>query len=192
MPRQPRIDIGGEVYHIINRSNARVKIFDTDKDYQLFEKLLQDAQEITDMRIFAYCIMPTHIHIVLRQEQDNGISSFMSNILNSYTRYFNIKHNRKGPLWEGRFKSVLIENDEYLLHLTRYIHLNPSTSNIVKDPTEWNHSSYHEYLKDTSIQNPMCSFGDYIDIKPNEYKNFVEDRIAYQKELKLIKSLLLD
>jgi putative transposase len=78
--------------------------------------------------------MPTHIHLVLRQLKDGGISKFMSNILNSYSRYFNIKHNRKGPLWEGRFRKVLVGSDEQLLHLTRYVHLNPVTACLVDKP----------------------------------------------------------
>src|SRR3990167_9648627 len=80
------------------------------------------------VQVIAYCLMPTHIHLILRQLTDKGISKYMSDFLNSYTKYFNTLHKRKGPLWESRFKNVLVETDNQLLHLTRYIHLNPVTA----------------------------------------------------------------
>jgi putative transposase len=142
--------------------------------------------------IIAFCIMPTHLHLILKQLKDNGITGFMGNLLNSYSRYFNIKHNRKGPLWEGRFKKVLVENDEYLLHLTRYLHLNPVTAGLVDSPMDWQASSFQEYISGANIKNKLCSFGDLLDITPLVYKKFVEDRISYQRELAKIKDLLLE
>ncbi len=78
--------------------------------------------------------MPTHIHLILKQLKEDGISAYMSKILNSYTCYFNRRTKRKGPLWESRFKRVEVTSDEQLLHLTRYIHLNPVTAHIVEEP----------------------------------------------------------
>ena len=116
----------------------------------------------------------------------------MNNILNSYSRYFNLKHRRKGPLWEGRFKRILVRNDEQLLHLTRYIHLNPTTSYLVNRPEEWNWSSFKEYIRDASANDGICGYSNVLDINPSSYKKFVEDRISYQRELAKIKDLLLD
>jgi len=143
------------------------------------------------VEIIAYCIMPTHLHLTLKQLKENGVSTFMSNILNSYARYFNTKHERKGPLWEGRFKSVLVETDEQLLHLTRYIHLNPATACLVDKPEEWPVSSYREYLSSTDSSR-LCKYDDILDIEPKDYKEFVEDRISYQRESAKIKHLFLD
>jgi len=143
------------------------------------------------VEVIAYCIMPTHLHLTLKQLKENGVSTFMSNILNSYARYFNTKHERKGPLWEGRFKSVSVETDEQLLHLTRYIHLNPATACLVDKPEEWPVSSYREYLSRTD-NSRICKYDDILDIKPKDYKEFVEDRISYQRELAKIKHLFLD
>ena len=78
------------------------------------------------MEIICYCLMPNHLHLLLRQLMDGGISKFMSNFANSYTRYFNTKSKRKGPVFEGKFKAKRIETDEQLLHLSRHIHLNSS------------------------------------------------------------------
>jgi putative transposase len=116
----------------------------------------------------------------------------MSTILNSYTRYFNTKHKRKGPLWESRFKSVLVETDEQLLHLTRYIHLNPVTAFLVDKPEEWKASSYNEYLLKVSGSDRTCNYDGILDIEPSSYRKFVEDRISYQRELAKIKELLIE
>jgi putative transposase len=144
------------------------------------------------VEIIAFCLMPTHIHLVVKQLCDNGISKFMNNTLNSYTRYFNTKYKRKGPLWVGRFKRVLVETDTQLLHLTRYVHLNPTTANLVRKPQQWAYSSYKEYLGKGKGEGRISVPRGAIDISPRDYKKFVEDRRSYQKDLGIIKSFLLD
>lgn len=157
--------------------------------YNYFDSLAKDQQKVVE--IIAYCLMPTHIHLVLKQLKTNGISTYIRNSLNGYSRYFNIHHKRKGPLWEARFKNVLIETNEQLLHLTRYIHLNPVTAGLVKKPEKWVHSSYLEYLQDEK-RRQFCSYDHLLQITPKMYKKFVEERIDYQKELGKIKNLCLD
>lgn len=211
-----------QVYHIFNRSIAEYQIYYNEFDFQRMLYLLQYFQikepplsfsaymrlEIVQkegfekcfvtiakdqtkiIQIIAYCLMPTHIHLILKQTSSFGISTFMSNILNSYTRYFNIKHHRKGPLWEGKFQNILVESDEQLLHLTRYIHLNPTTASLVKKPQDWKFSSYNEYLN--NVTHPICQFEDSLEIHRKEYKDFIEDRIAYQQELAKIKKIILE
>ena len=142
------------------------------------------------VHIIAYCIMPTHVHLILKQVNDNGISLYMKNVFDSYTRYFNSKYQRKGTLWESKFKSVHVESNEQLLHLTRYIHLNPTTAGIVKEPEEWPYSSYMEYLNKSNEK--ICNYEDCLDMDMNDYKNFVDDRKDYQRELALIKHLSLE
>jgi putative transposase len=210
----------GQTYHIFSRSIAGFKIFNSENEYarivevfayykqgrpiipySQFVKLSDDAQGnilkknsthqcIVD--IIAYCVMPTHIHLILKQLTNDGISVYLKNILNSYTRYFNTKHKRKGPLWEGRFKSVLVSDDEYLLHLSRYVHLNPTTSHLVDRPEDWKYSSLCEYLSDSSKDGGICKFNEVLEIVPADYKSFVEDRIAYQRELHIIGRHLLE
>jgi len=157
--------------------------------FDLFDSLTKDHPKL--IQIIAYCLMPTHIHLILKQLQNNGISIFLNNTLNSYTRYFNTCHKRKGPLWEQRFKNILVENDEQLLHLTRYIHLNPVTAMLVNNPEEWQFSSFSEYLG-INKQKSLCLFDDLLKISPQEYKKFVNERIDYQKWLKKIKDLCLE
>jgi len=210
----------GYLYHICTKSIAGYIIFRSHEDYSrmkemmkyyaldnppvrfsLYQKLvlagnIGSFQELSsnDKRllvdIIAYCIMPTHIHLVLCQLKDDGISLYMKNLLDSYTRYFNIKNNRKGPLWQGRFKSILIQTDEQLLHLTRYIHLNPTSDSLVDKPEDWKCSSYNEYLNNPG--DALCSFSKYIEINPESYKTFVDTRKDYQERLSEIKHLCLE
>lgn len=156
--------------------------------FECFAPIAQDQTKI--VQIIAYCLMPTHIHLILKQLSPSGISIFMSNVLNSYTRYFNVKHKRKGPLWESKFQNVLVNKDEQLLHLTRYIHLNPTSASLANKPQGWEFSSYNEYLGSTNY--PICQFDDLLNIQSAEYKKFAQDRIAYQRELAIIKKQLID
>jgi len=115
----------------------------------------------------------------------------MGNILKSYSLYFNSMNNRKGPLWENRFRNVLVKTDEQLLHLTRYLHLNPVTAYLVEKPEYWEYSSCHEYLGNTT-QTRICEFEEFIEIKQDEYKEFMNSRIDEQRDSARIKSLILD
>lgn len=211
-----------EIYHIVNRSIAGYTIFNNNEEFfrmlsairyyqrekpeisfsKFFEPdndrkksfsdftILKNKERLVD--IISYCLMPTHFHLILKQLVDNGISTFINNVANSYSRYFNLKHKRKGPLWEGRFKSILVKSDEQLLHLTRYIHLNPVTAFILNDPGKWPMSSYNEYLSNTDEANRICDYHTILSIEPSAYRKFVEDRISYQRELANIKKLLLE
>ncbi len=209
----------GNIYHIFTKSIAGFEIFRSDSDYERMRTLLKyynvekpplkfsAIAERKDMRlsllyddiadgelvgIISYCFMPTHIHLILKQVKERGISIFMSNVLNSYTRYFNIKTKRKGPLWESRFKSVLVTTDEQLLHLTRYVHLNPTTANLVNEPNDWDFSSYREFLGEIEIEDSICNHSKFLDIEPETYKEFVSSRINIQQELAKIKGLCLE
>lgn len=156
----------------------------------MIKTISKDKDSLVQM--IAYCLMPTHLHFILKQLSKKGITDYMKDILNSYTRYFNIKHKRKGPLWESRFKSVLVDSDEQLLHLTRYIHLNPVTAQLVDRPEKWDFSSYREYLSKVNDYVSICQFDDILEIKPSSYRQFVNDRISYQRELAKIKNLQID
>lgn len=170
-------------YFIRHRATADLGFF------QMFDPIAKDEENI--VQIIAYCLMPTHIHLILKQLKDKGISTYLSNASNAYARYFNTCHKRKGPLWEGEFKNVLAENNDQLLHLTRYIHLNPVTALLVEKPEDWSHSSYLEYLGSDNVRQ-FCNHENILEIDPKNYQAFVEDRIDYQKELAKIKKLSID
>ncbi|MBI2095200.1 MAG: transposase [Candidatus Omnitrophica bacterium] len=143
------------------------------------------------VQILAYCIMPTHFHLVLKQLKADGITKFIGNLQNSYSRFFNTKRKRKGPLWVGRFKNVRVETDEQLLHLTRYVHLNPVTASLVTQPEDWAASSFQEYLGAANGRR-ICDYEGVLEINGKDYAAFVKDQADYQKQLARIKKHLLD
>lgn len=155
-----------------------------------FATIAKDKEKL--VQIIAYCLMPTHLHLIVKMLSEKGISKYINKILNSYTRFFNEKHRRRGPLWESRFKSVLVKTDEQLLHLTRYLHLNPTTAKLVNHPKDWDFSSYKEYISKENKAASICQFSEMLDIRPTSYRKFVNDRIGYQRELAKIKSLVMD
>lgn len=144
------------------------------------------------IKIIAYCIMPTHIHLLVQQIEDKGIETYMGRILNAYTRYYNSKTNRIGPLWQGRYKNVHIETNELLLHINRYIHLNPVTSYLCDKPKDWFASSYNEYINLTNQKFCLCTYNDLIDISQDKYIEFVDNQIDYQRSLSLLKKYTLE
>jgi len=134
------------------------------------------------IKILSYCVMPDHYHLLIKF-YSYGLSKYISDVENSYTRYFNIKYKRKGPLWQTRYKHVKIINNEQLLHVSRYIHLNPVTNKLVDKPEDWVFSSYKHFITNNNINDVT-----EISIKSSKkYKRFVEDQIDYQRRLKLIK-----
>jgi len=208
------------VYHVVTRSIAKYKVFNDPQDfarmvdilrlyryrdftikYSMFSRQPEKIQKATrsslsgspkSVEIIAYCIMPTHLHLAIKQLTDKGISKYIAKVLNSYTRYFNYVHKRKGPLWEGKFRNIPVNDDDQLLHLTRYIHLNPSSAKLVDAPEEWEYSSYSEYINRKKDEDKIASYRDLIDIAPSDYRKFVDERIEYQRELSKIKSILLE
>lgn len=154
------------------------------------EQISEDKDEL--VQIIAYCLMPTHIHLILKQLKANGISNYMRKVLDGYSRYFNLTHKRKGPLWESKFQNVLVVTDKQLLHLTRYLHLNPVTTHLIDKPEDWAFSSYNEYLGEIKDSRTLCQFDDVLEIKPSIYRKFVNDQISYQRELAKIKKLMID
>lgn len=140
--------------------------------------------------------MPNHFHFLLKQVAPDGLKTFISNVQNAYAKYYNISNERSGPLFQSVFKAVRIETDEQLLHVSRYIHLNPSTNYLVEinNLASYPWSSFRCYLsKDSSIY-------DFVNTKEilayfkgkDKYNDFVFDQAAYQRELERVKHLILE
>lgn len=173
-------------------SYSRFLGLSTEERAYILENLKQKREFLVE--IITYCLMPNHFHFLLKQVVDNGISKFMGNFINSYTRFFNTKHERSGQLYSGRFKAVRIETDMQLLHVSRYIHLNPYTSYVVKtlhDLETYPYSSFNDYINQR--ESDPGSKGIILDhFKKQSYKQFVFDQAEYQKTLGHIKHLVLD
>ena len=139
MPRAPRIDVGNEIYHVINRGNGRNAIFHKKEDYRHFEALLSEASKRSNMRIFAYVLMPNHWHLVLYPRNDGDLSLFMQWLTLTHTQQYRV-HTQTigdGHLYQGRYKSFLVQNDRYLLGLIRYVERNPLRAKLVGRAESW-------------------------------------------------------
>lgn len=214
--------IPNEVYHVFNRSIARLPIFIERSDYGRvldlinyyrfsrpplrfshykrlsverkieFEKLFM-VNKNSMLEILAYCIMPNHFHFLLRPKKNNAVSDFMRNLQNSYSKYFNTRRGRTGSLFQFMFKAVRMETDQQLLHVSRYIHLNPATSYLreIKDLDTYEWSSFKDYISNVkSFVNREIVLGNFR--SKLEYRKFVFDQAEYQRELNKIKHLLLE
>jgi len=206
----------GEIYHVFNKSISNYGIFkDLDNSQRflnIFEYynnslMLKSFSDFTKGKIFSYqniiyplensnckvltyCIMPDHYHFLLKILNNRSISKLVGKVENSFTRYFNIKFDRKGPLWQNSFKAVEIRSNEQLLHVSRYIHLNPTTSRLVDNPEDWIFSSYKDFITDKKLL--IDSMAEISINDANDYKQFVENNIEYQRDLKHIKKLILE
>lgn len=148
MPHRDIPLVAGEYYHVYNRGNNRQDIFFEEENYIFFlrrlrEHLVQPAAPF--VTLVAYCLMPNHFHLIL-QPQDDDLSHHMQLFGISYTKAINKRYDRVGALFQGQFRAKRIDRNEYLLHLSRYIHLNPVRAGLVKRPEDWAFSSYREYL----------------------------------------------
>lgn len=161
------------------------------KRIQLLNSLLTSQAQVD---ILVFCLMPNHFHILVKQTADAGISRFVSKFCDSYSKYFNIKHDRVGPLFQGPFKAVRVESEEQLIHLSRYIHLNPVSSFLIKeselDTYSW--SSLPEYLKPQGNTLSNTRFIGGLFTSPGKYRDFVHNQIDYAQKMGHIKHLAFD
>ena len=212
----------GETYHVFNRGVEKRTIFTDRREYNHFINLIDyyrfsnvpirfsqyqlrskndrstlftkiKSSGLARVEVFAYCLMPNHFHFILKQVRDGGISSFMSDICNSHSRYFNIKHSRVGPLFQGPFKAIRVETEDQLIHLSRYVHLNPTSAFLIDEESldgyPW--SSLPEYLTSRiRIINPEPIMSTF---KTREkYHQFVHDNIDFSRTIAKIKHAAID
>lgn len=215
MASRPIPFVNDSIYHLVNRGVEKRDIFLNRGDYQRFIDSMFHYQtknpikfslsrnkntpqgwknEGSDIiKLLSYCLMPNHFHMLVKQTIDGGITRFMSQVQNSYTRSFNTKYKRIGPLFQGPFKAVLIETDEQLVHVSRYIHLNPVVSNLTKTPEQYEWSSYKIYLGLEGNQQKIETNDISLFFKtPESYKDFVTDHIDYARTLESLKHKSID
>lgn len=214
MPGRKTVFANDHFYHVFNRGVEKRNIFVNTRDFKRFlqtvyyyqfegpkpkfsrlneagfESFKPDPKQKL-VEIICYCLMPNHFHFLLKQMKDDGISKFISQLSNSYTKYFNTKNNRIGALLQGVFQAVLIETDEQLVHVSRYIHLNPVVSLLVKDPSEYPWSSYKEYSTEAK---GICDTTPILNLFPSkeDYAKFVLDQADYGTTLEILKHKAID
>lgn len=159
MSRPLRIEFPGAFYHVMNRGGGRKNIFHNSSHYELFYDLLGKAHDQFKIEIHAFCLMSNHYHLLIRTPIPN-LSKAMGFINGLYTQKYNKLEKTDGPLFRGRFKSILVEIDSYLMELSRYIHLNPVKAKLVQNPYDYRWSSYPCYLN--RIHGPKWLYIDEI------------------------------
>jgi putative transposase len=142
MARRPRLVLPAIPLHIIQRGNNRIPCFASEADYLVYLTLLQQYAALTACQIHAYVLMTNHVHLLLSSGCTTGASALMRRLGQHYVQYFNRRHQRSGTLWEGRFRSCLVDHERYLLTCQRYIELNPVRAGMVQDPATYPWSSY--------------------------------------------------
>ncbi len=125
----------GYYYHVYNRGCNRERLFVNDENYLFLLKRAKSYLSEYPLSVIAYCLMPNHYHFLCRPEEDDSLSRYIQRLFNSYTQAFNKQQGRSGTLFEGRYKSILVDTDEYVIHLCRYIHVNPVRAGLVRDPS---------------------------------------------------------
>lgn len=208
MPYRTVPFVTGYYYHLYNRGLSKKAIFSTPRTYQRFintfsyyqiqnpkpkfslyypSSLYKIDPTKKIVEILCYCLMPNHFHLLVKQVQDNGISEFIRKFIHSYTKYWNTKCENQGPLMSAMCKAVLVESDEQLLHLSRYIHLNPLVSGLVKDLRDYPWSSYSAFTKNCSpstvSQDKILQFFK----STQDYENFISDQADYGRTLEILK-----
>ena len=149
MPRLPRQKSDSGIYHIMLRGINQQGIFEDDEDYFKFVETLENYKAVSGYKVFAYCLMSNHIHILIKVEKED-LDFIMKRIAGSYVYWYNWKYYRKGHLFQDRFKSEPIEDDSYFLTVLRYIHQNPIKADIVKSIDDYRFSSYNDYIDEES------------------------------------------
>lgn len=145
MARRPRVDVEGYFYHVLNRANAKQIIFKSQKDYQFFESTLTEAIEKFQVRLIAYCIMPNHFHLVLYCDKDGEIQKCMQWLTVTHTQRLHVRNSTigHGHIYQGRYKSFVVETDVYLNILLKYVEQNPLRANLVQNLKQWRWGSYY-------------------------------------------------
>lgn len=143
MARFPRLNIPFVPQHIVQRGNNRQACFYTDKDFTFYLSKLTEAAQTFEVKIHAFILMTNHVHLLATPSTNDGVSRMMQCLGRNYVRYINITYQRTGTLWEGRFKSSLVDSSGYFLTVQRYIELNPVRANLVVHPSEYQWSSFH-------------------------------------------------
>lgn len=182
MARPYRLQGENYLYHITSRGDDRKKIFISGYDFRKFLDYLLQAKKKHNFYLYAYVLMNNHYHLLIETTKPN-ISKIMQNVNSAYTTYYNIKRHKYGHVFQGRYKSILVDKDSYLLELTRYIHLNPVRARMVKKPEEYQWSSYKGYLtKEGDGYIDKAQISQVISLDAMSYREFIEEGINHKAD----------
>ena len=181
--------ISGAIFHIYNHAIDDYLLFYDDVDYDFFLHTLNKNIEKIPASVFAYCLMPNHYHFLIRQDSDEKIYRIFNYTFIAYAQYFNKKYNRKGPLFRSPLQHKAVSNQEYLIQLCKYIHMNPVSANLVENPGDWIYSNYLEWIKERNgklftkeIHEKYYPDPEAYKVYMTSYSNFIPIR-SFQKLL---------
>ena len=152
MPRLPRLNLAGVPQHVVQRGNNGQVSFFMEQDYAVYLDKLKEYAKKYKVDVHAFVLMTNHVHLLMTPQTEKGVSQLMQSLGRYYVRYINQTHNRTGTLWEGRYKSTLVDSEQYLFLVSRYIELNPVRAAMVEHPAEYPWSSYHTNALDKDIE----------------------------------------
>ncbi|MBR7071666.1 MAG: transposase [Clostridia bacterium] len=150
MPRQARRKSESGIYHVLLRGINQQQIFEDTEDYEKFLQVLKDCKAISEYKLFAYCLMGNHIHLLIKEEKE-PLEQIIKRIATRFVYWYNVKYQRIGHLFQDRFKSEPVENDEYFMTVIRYIHQNPLKAGLCKNISSYKFSSYHDFVDDSDL-----------------------------------------
>ena len=156
MPRSPRLEYAGALYHVTSRGVRQAPIFADNRDREHFLRILAEKFGAHDAQAFAFCLMGNHYHLVLQTRRAN-LSKLMFAVNGRHGIAFNLRHGRQGHLFEGRFKALHVDREPYLLRVCRYVDLNPVRAGLVRSPEQWGWSSYRAHAGDTPLPDWLAS-----------------------------------
>jgi putative transposase len=174
--------VAGHYYHIYNRGVGKQNIFSHEENYLFLLRRIGKYLPFYPISLIAYCLMPNHYHMLIFAKQDGAPGQFIQRVFNSYTQALNLQQGRSGTLFEGRAKSKLIFENEYLFQITRYIHLNPVRAGLVAKPEDWIFSNYREFIGTRKGQLFDMEFLEAQFGSSDEYRSFVETEIPLEIE----------
>ena len=191
MARKPRIHIPGALYHVMLRGNGGQPIFFSDRDRCRLCLLIQEGIERFDHKIHAFCFMGNHIHLAI-QTGKIPLSQIVQNFAFRYAAYLNKQRKRVGHVFQGRFKSILVDEAAYLSELVRYIHLNPVRANLVESPGDYTWSGHRTYLGKSPItwlstEQVLTVFGASPDVSRSQYREFIDAALHSKQEIEFEK-----
>jgi REP element-mobilizing transposase RayT len=165
MPRQARMKCESQTYHVILRGINQQLIFEDTEDYNQFLQILEEYRMSCGFALYAYCLMNNHVHLLFKVQKE-PLEKIMGNIATKYACWFNVKYQRIGHLFQGRFKSEPVEDEQYLLTALRYIHQNPVKAGLCQTADGYQYSSYHEYVGDGHMIDKAYI---YLHISPSDF-----------------------
>lgn len=177
-------------YHYYNRGVNKNDIFFSKDNYDYLIQIFYRFLPYYPIELVAYCLMPNHYHILLKQDESKAGSTFIQRVFNTYTQAINRRYDRVGTLFQGSVKNRNVDDEAYLIEVIRYIHLNPVYAKIVSNPAKWHYSDYDEWIGKKATNRKIGEVISFLFVDRENYEDFVLDGIEFRKDPKIEKYII--